>query len=471
MVIMRRNLFGHVADSLIASALIVAVVVWVDERQPHFPGVAEFLHMRLTLTNVCFALAFSLIWAECFKAVGVLIQSHRGFFSRFFVVAAGCAAMTAILSLYLALGWSHVPTLQIIEDFFAVALSCQTLRLIAWLNGWSGRSDAQQDVIILGSGQRASRAWRELRIGYGGTINLLGFVDDRNPDLMAPDIAQRYLCDIDQLSSFLLRNSVQQMIVATPLRSTYDMTQRAISIAEAAGLRVLCMPDSFTLVHGRSFAKRASAFVELLPQDEQFQLTDRLKRYLDIIFSAAGLVILSPVFLVVALAVKVSSPGPVFFLQERYGYHRRRFRMVKFRSMVENAPQLMAQLERENEADGPIFKIKKDPRVTTVGRFIRSTSLDELPQLWNVLRGEMSLVGPRPMSVRDVSRFSEAQLMRRFSVRPGMTGLWQVSGRSSLTFDNWIALDFRYIDEWSLGLDLMILARTLPAVLKRSGAA
>jgi lipopolysaccharide/colanic/teichoic acid biosynthesis glycosyltransferase len=144
--------------------------------------------------------------------------------------------------------------------------------------------------------------------------------------------------------------------------------------------------------------------------------------------------------------------------------------MYKFRSMVRNAPDLMTSMEALNEAHGPIFKIKNDPRVTPLGRFLRRTSLDELPQLWNVLLGDMSLVGPRPMSVRDVSLFDEPQLMRRFSVRPGITGIWQVSGRSALTFEQWMALDFSYIDDWSLALDLKILARTLPAVFKRSGA-
>jgi lipopolysaccharide/colanic/teichoic acid biosynthesis glycosyltransferase len=144
--------------------------------------------------------------------------------------------------------------------------------------------------------------------------------------------------------------------------------------------------------------------------------------------------------------------------------------MYKFRSMVQDAPKLMAQLESQNEARGPIFKMENDPRVTPLGRFLRQSSLDELPQLLNVIKGDMSLVGPRPMSIRDVSLFTEAQLMRRFSVRPGITGSWQVSARSSLDFEQWVTLDCSYIDNWSLALDLSILARTIPAVLKRSGA-
>jgi lipopolysaccharide/colanic/teichoic acid biosynthesis glycosyltransferase len=139
--------------------------------------------------------------------------------------------------------------------------------------------------------------------------------------------------------------------------------------------------------------------------------------------------------------------------------------------MVSNAETLMTHVEELNEAKGPIFKIKKDPRITKVGRLLRKTSLDELPQLLNVIKGDMSLVGPRPMSLRDVHRFSKASLMRRFSVTPGLTGLWQVSGRSNTDFDDWIKLDLQYIDEWSLGLDLKILLRTVPAVLTGTGAA
>jgi lipopolysaccharide/colanic/teichoic acid biosynthesis glycosyltransferase len=145
--------------------------------------------------------------------------------------------------------------------------------------------------------------------------------------------------------------------------------------------------------------------------------------------------------------------------------------MYKFRTMVQDAEAQQVQLEGMNDARGPVFKIRRDPRITRVGAFLRRTSLDELPQLWNVLRGDMSLVGPRPLPVRDVQRFGETWLMRRFSVLPGITGLWQVSGRSNLSFDEWIHLDLAYIDHWSPWLDLSILARTIPAVISGRGAA
>jgi lipopolysaccharide/colanic/teichoic acid biosynthesis glycosyltransferase len=172
----------------------------------------------------------------------------------------------------------------------------------------------------------------------------------------------------------------------------------------------------------------------------------------------------------IALAIRLTSRGPVVFTQTRYGYMKRLFPMYKFRTMVADAEQIQDQLEDRNEAAGPMFKIRADPRITAVGRFLRRWSLDELPQLWNVLMGTMSLVGPRPMAIRDVGQFTEPWLMRRFSMRPGITCLWQISDRSDLGFDRWIVLDLEYIARWSLWLDLGILVRTIPAVIRGSGA-
>jgi exopolysaccharide biosynthesis polyprenyl glycosylphosphotransferase len=195
-----------------------------------------------------------------------------------------------------------------------------------------------------------------------------------------------------------------------------------------------------------------------------------LKRCLDVVLGGLALAGALPVLAVAALAIKLTSPGPVFFAQERYGLNKRKFKMYKLRTMVVDAETQQALLETRNEATGPVFKIRQDPRITPVGRLLRQLSIDELPQLVNVMRGEMSLVGPRPLPMRDVSRFSEPALMRRFSVYPGITGLWQVSGRSEVEFDQWIRLDLQYIDEWSLGLDLRILLRTVPTVLQGRGA-
>jgi len=195
-----------------------------------------------------------------------------------------------------------------------------------------------------------------------------------------------------------------------------------------------------------------------------------IKAILDKILSLILLLFLSPLFLFTAILIKITSAGPVFFVQERVGLNKRLFRVYKFRTMVKDAEQKQAKLENLNEVMGAAFKIKNDPRITKVGRILRKTSIDEFPQIINVLKGDMSLVGPRPLPVRDYNGFSEDWQRRRFSVRPGITCLWQVNGRHNVTFDEWMELDLEYIDKWSLLLDLSILIKTIPAVLRGSGA-
>ena len=194
------------------------------------------------------------------------------------------------------------------------------------------------------------------------------------------------------------------------------------------------------------------------------------KRALDIIASAAGLIVLSPLLLGLALAVKLTSRGPVLFVQARCGLAGRKFRFYKFRTMVQNAEFRRAELEHLNEMSGPAFKIRRDPRITRLGGVLRKTSLDELPQLWNVLKGDMSLVGPRPPTPDEVARYTPHQV-QRLSILPGITGLWQISGRSEIVdFDRWIELDLQYAQNWSMWLDLRILLKTFVVVARVRGA-
>ena len=195
----------------------------------------------------------------------------------------------------------------------------------------------------------------------------------------------------------------------------------------------------------------------------------RLKRALDVVGAVVALLVLAVPLLVLMALVRLADGGPALFVQERVGAGGRRFRMLKLRSMVVGAPGRRAELQPHNEVDGPRFKLRADPRVTGLGRWLRRTSLDELPQLINVLRGDMSLVGPRPPLPREVARYTPRE-WRRLAVPPGMTGLWQVSGRSALPFDQGLALDLHYVDTWSLALDLKVLLRTLPAVVTGTGA-
>jgi exopolysaccharide biosynthesis polyprenyl glycosylphosphotransferase len=196
-----------------------------------------------------------------------------------------------------------------------------------------------------------------------------------------------------------------------------------------------------------------------------------LKQLLDLLGAGALILVFSPVMLVAAALIKLTSPGPVLFRQQRCGLNGRPFMMLKFRSMVSDAEQRKHEIEVLNEMSGPVFKVTNDPRVTPVGRVLRKYSIDEFPQLLNVLRGEMSLVGPRPLPIEEVRRFDDLAHRRRLSVKPGITCLWQVSGRNNVSdFRDWVRLDLEYIDNWSLWLDLKILARTIPVVLLGTGA-
>ena len=455
------------ADGSFAFAMALASVVYGNSARVPVGELRHFLEMRITVLNAAFAGLFIFLWASCFETFGLYRSEQHAIPDKLARIMAGCAFMTAVLVFYLKASRTTGPTARIAVIFFSCSVLYDVLRVFG--THWFGARDPQF-VVILGSGSRAAKAWRQIRKQYRGTVKLLGFIDNRPTNEMAPDVADRYLGTIDDLSELLLRNVVDELFVAVPMKSCYDMAQRAIEIAERVGVRVVYMQDMHISTLKQSAFRSPELFSELVPIHEHYVAAQVVKRFVDIVGSAVGLFLLAPLFLVVALAVKATSKGPVFFAQDRFGYRRRVFRMYKFRSMVRNAPELMAQLEAKNEASGPIFKIRRDPRITRIGRFLRASSLDELPQLWNVLIGNMSLVGPRPMSVRDVLLFSEATLMRRFTVKPGITGLWQVSGRSAVGFEKWIEMDFNYIDKWSLALDFQILARTVRAVLKGTGA-
>jgi exopolysaccharide biosynthesis polyprenyl glycosylphosphotransferase len=263
-----------------------------------------------------------------------------------------------------------------------------------------------------------------------------------------------------------MRQAVDQVLIALPARSRYVEIQRTIDICERGGVPAKYLADTFQHRQWLDHDPFTAVPAGVSPDDPRLAL----KRCIDLLLAGVGLVLALPVLAAAALAIKLTSPGPVIFAHERYGLNKRRFKMFKLRTMVADAEEHQSSLENQNEVAGPVFKIRRDPRLTRVGAFLRRTSIDELPQLINVLRGEMSVVGPRPLPVRDVSRFSEPTLMRRFSVYPGITGLWQISGRCELAFDRWIQLDLQYIDHWSLVLDLRILLLSVPAVLRGTGA-
>lgn len=326
-------------------------------------------------------------------------------------------------------------------------------------------------VLIIGRNERSIALAQHLSKPELG-FHILGFIDDENRSIDKEDQNFPYLCKFNQIDRYISLHPVDDVLLTLPMRTYYDEICRIIRLCAAQGIKIRLVTDLFDMQmnirHSIDWDFMTSSINYETNTLTEFQLD--LKRIVDIIISSTALILLSPVFLLVALAILVSEGLPIFFIHDRVGLNKRYFRMIKFRTMITQAAEIQKDLETQNEADGAAFKIAKDPRITKFGKLLRDTSLDELPQLINVFLGSMSIVGPRPLPVRDFKRFYDDSHHRRFTVKPGITGLWQVSGRSDVNFDEWMQLDLKYIDQWTYFLDLTILLKTFPAVLKRKGA-
>jgi exopolysaccharide biosynthesis polyprenyl glycosylphosphotransferase len=273
------------------------------------------------------------------------------------------------------------------------------------------------------------------------------------------------------LAEFLRKNVVDEIAIYLPLRSFYERAAEIAQLAKLQGILIRLDTDILDLKFASHRADATDGALQVIASGngiDGWQLL--VKRMFDVVGSLILLILLWPLLLVVALLIKLTSPGSVFFSQKRVGLNKRQFTMYKFRTMDPTAESIQEKLAHLNEMNGPVFKIKDDPRVTPIGRILRKTSIDELPQLFNVLKGDMSLVGPRAMSVRDYQFFSADWQRRRFSVPPGITCLWQVYGRNTIPFEEWMVLDMQYIDRWSIWLDVKILVLTIPAVFRGVGA-
>ena len=459
----------RLSDSIVVLAALLAAFLAANiGRMPN--GLADFLAMRVTVKNLVMLALFIVAWRVLCRLTGLYdwrVIRNRG--SEIARVVLTCGVVSAVALVFPAVSvtgaFSHRAVL-----YFWIASSVATLALRNLIRALVSTPETRRprEALIVGSGPRGQRLERELRASAAGEYNVVGFVDSAD-QRSSNGTGDALLGSLDQVEAILMRRAIDEVVITLPIKSRYAEIQSVLESCERVGVPARYLADLFDPIKGHaSHDGNRPALVMTPPAPGGWRMVT--KRMIDVMVSAGTLILLSPVLLVAAAVIKLSSPGPVLFTQERYGLNRRRFRMYKLRTMVADAEALQAGLEDQNEASGPVFKIRKDPRVTPVGRILRRTSLDEVPQLINVLRGEMSLVGPRPLPVRDVDRFTEAALMRRFSIRPGVTCLWQISGRSNLTFDDWIMLDLQYIDEWSFGLDLRILVQTVPAVLRGTGA-
>lgn len=320
------------------------------------------------------------------------------------------------------------------------------------------QSQFRRRFILIGTAKETARMRSELRSKAFETMQIVAeFELGKTP--------------VARLLEILHEHSVNGVIINAK-RSYFDEVETAIRACELEGVEVWLLADFFnTQISRTTFDELGERPALVFSSGPEASWEGVVKQLLDFFGALVLILMLSPVFAVVAVLIRLTSPGPVFFRQQRSGLNGHPFTIFKFRTMVTNAEQIKHELEALNEMSGPVFKVTDDPRITRLGKFLRKYSIDELPQLFNVVRGEMSLVGPRPLPVDEVKRFDDLAHRRRLSVRPGITCLWQVSGRNNVKdFKDWVRLDLEYIDNWSLWLDIKILFRTVPVVIVGTGA-
>jgi exopolysaccharide biosynthesis polyprenyl glycosylphosphotransferase len=441
---------------------------------------AQFWSIRVKLQNLVVFFVLLCIWHLIFSMFG--LYSSKRLASRrkeVFDAVKATSLSSAVLALGAFLLGFRMVTPGFVVTFWAfstLVVASSRIALRTWLRRFRAHGHNVRNMLIVGTNRRALNFAKTIQsrpeLGYC----ILGFADSHwngSEDLRHHGYS--VVSDLDGLPEFIRHTVVDEVVLALPIRSFHTNSAHLAELCERQGIIVRLLSDLFDLKTGRARGDEFGSSTFLMPyagEGEGWPLT--VKRMFDFTVSLGLIILLGPLLLLTALLIKLTSQGPVFFVQKRVGYNKRPFYICKFRTMVADAEMKLRDIEHLNEVSGPVFKIKNDPRLTPIGAFLRRTSIDELPQLFNVLLGDMSLVGPRPLQVRDYDLFTkhgEDWQRRRFSVRPGITCLWQVNGRSSLPFEQWMELDLKYVQQWSLWLDFEILFRTIPAVFKGSGAA
>lgn len=415
---------------------------------------------------------------------GIVLWNHKNCYTfrlrtGFEIMRASTSASLKASGLYLVyffvVGFPNQSRIQAASFLILSLLNLNLLRFAvnSLLRYYRKRGYNSQTVIIVGKGKKAKEfANRILENAHWG-FKITGFINWRGDPVIKHQLLSYrdipFIGHLEDLPEIIKSQQVDWVVYAVE-NGQLKKVEKSVATCQEMGTRVAVLADFFPAKYTR---KRVDQFMEypmlLFDNTPSASIAFIFKNVFDRVAAAIGIILLSPLMFFIALAIKLSSKGSILFKQERCGLNGKKFTLYKFRTMVLNAENLKAGLLDQNEMDGAAFKIKNDPRITSVGSWLRKTSTDELPQLLNVLKGDMSLVGPRPPLADEVKKYDLWQ-RRKLSVKPGLTCLWQVNGRNDISFEQWMKMDLEYIDNWSLWLDTKILARTIPTVLIGKGA-
>lgn len=446
--------------------ILMAPEPWEEQFHPIVLPFRTYLtYLLVLLPALCSALLLTQKYED------VLFRPWSTRLRRILYFLAAAAVLMGFLSFTFRLEISR----PVFFGFFcmmALALPVNRL-LVEWVLRSRNINDHNKiRILIVGVDDVARRVGELLREGRKWGYHVVGYVRGASSESRPAAVAEEEIvADLRELPRLLQEDAVaEEIIFAGQTKEDLHQYLDILQLCKVLGIRSRIaadfLPPAMDVVALESLY--GIPLITFAPQPDH-GFARAMKRAMDFTIALAAIVVLSPLMLVTATAVKLSSRGPILYRQVRCGLHGRRFILYKFRTMIDGAEDLLWDILHLNEMDGPVFKMRADPRVTPLGRFLRKYSIDELPQLWNVLKGEMSIVGPRAPLPYEVEHYTPAQ-RRRLSVKPGITCLWQVSGRNDMTFEKWVELDLQYIDRWSLWLDLRILFKTIPAVLTGRGA-
>jgi exopolysaccharide biosynthesis polyprenyl glycosylphosphotransferase len=458
---------GLVALDVSLSGLVLILML----SFPFASGVRRGDGWELTPALLAVALCACMAWPLTLQQLGLYDSQRRDTLDEIVGRLAG-AGLVSTLLLTVTTYLSGAPLAPKFPLLFGAAqfsiLMIERLALFEVLRFARRLGRNTRNVLIVGSGPRAVSVRRRIEQNPHWGLRVLGFLDDADSPV-SPEIEAAALRKLIDVRRILRDEVVDEVIIAAP-RSMFSAIGPVVSACGEAGVPFNLLADVFGEYLPPPQVTRFGSLAALrFAPVHHSQTRIAGKRALDLLGAGIGLAASAPILALAAIAIKLTSPGPALFRQTRCGLYGRRFTLYKLRTMVNEAEALKEALAHLNEMSGPVFKVRNDPRITPLGRWLRRFSIDELPQLWNVLRGHMSLVGPRPALPHEVAQYETFE-RRRLSMRPGLTCLWQVSGRNRVSsFDEWVRMDLEYIDGWSLALDLRLLVKTIPVVLRASG--